>query len=77
MPTFISHDMEDKAEYARLVDVLNHAGVEHWGPKSMMPGVSLRQQLIEGIGRCGSCVFLATRNPVQSRWCGAELGALR
>jgi len=37
MPTFISHDMEDKAEYARLVDALTRAGVEHWDPKSMRP----------------------------------------
>ena len=75
MPTFISHDMDDASEYRQLVDALTRAGIAHWDPKSMTPGMSLRQQLIEGIDKCDNCVFLATRQSVESRWCGAELGA--
>jgi hypothetical protein len=41
----------------------------------MRAGTSLREQLHASIEHCDLCVFIATRNSVQSDWCSAELGA--
>src|SRR5215510_9580235 len=39
------------------------------------PGASLREQLRAAVERCDVCIFVATRDSIESSWCGAELGA--
>ena len=75
MPVFISHDMDDRTEYDQFVAGLKQAGLDPWNPNSMSVGASLADQLAAGIRSCDSCVFLATRNSVESVWCFAETGA--
>ncbi len=74
MPVFISYSTKDSKEYDTLAHVLKLEGL---GPKGASPtgGAPLADQLREMIQHCDACVFLATRNSVESKWCLAELGA--
>jgi hypothetical protein len=75
MSAFISHSQQDRGIFSALRAGLTAQGVTTWDPESMGAGGSLRDQLREAINNCDVCVFLATRNSVESRWCMAELGA--
>jgi hypothetical protein len=65
----------DETEYQRLVEALGEAGIECFDRESIKAGAPLAAQLLEGIRKCGSCVFLATEKSVNSPWCLSELGA--
>jgi hypothetical protein len=75
MPVFISYSSRDDAAFSMLCFALKSQRVEYWDTKTMKVGVSLREELREGIKKCEVCVFLATRNSIDSAWCSAELGA--
>jgi hypothetical protein len=75
MPAFISHSQKDGGAFSVMLAALSGQGVATWEPESMGAGASLRDQLKEAINNCDVCVFLATKNSVESRWCMAELGA--
>ena len=75
MPVFISHDFDDKPDFDNIADALEREGIEYWKPTSLKAGASLGQQLRTAIKEAEACVFVATRNSVESSWCGAELGA--
>jgi len=75
MPVFISYSQKDVAAYSSLCAALKGNRIEYWNPKEMKPGASLREQLREGIQKCDICIFVATRNSLESAWCSAELGA--
>ena len=75
MAAFISHSQKDKKTYTTLRAALLGQNVACWDPTEMDAGSSLRDQLREAILRCDVCVFLATKNSVDSDWCMAEVGA--
>lgn len=75
MPVFISHSQRDETAYNMFCFALKSKGVEYWDTKTMKVGASLREELREGIKKCEVCVFLATKNSIDSAWCAAELGA--
>lgn len=75
MTAFISHSFENKPEFDNIADALQQRGVEFWNPSEIRSGASLREQLRAAVERCGLCIFVATRQSVESSWCGAELGA--
>jgi CheY-like chemotaxis protein len=74
MTAFISHSFENRPEFENVTDALNFRGVEFWNPAAIRPGASLRDQLRAAVERCTLCIFVATRQSVDSSWCGAELG---
>src|SRR5262249_36423348 len=71
----ISHSFENKPEFENITDALQLRGVPFWNPAEIRPGASLREQLRAAVERCSLCIFIATRQSVDSSWCGAELGA--
>ncbi len=73
--SLISHSFENKPEFENVTDALQLRGVEYWNPAEIHPGASLREQLRAAVERCNVCIFIATRQSVDSSWCGAELGA--
>lgn len=75
MQAFISHSFKDKAQFENISDALVERSVPHWDPSDMKSASSLRLQLQEAVGKCGVCIFVATRHSINSSWCGAELGA--
>lgn len=75
MPVFISHSFQDKPEFDNIADALEQRNIEYWKPESLRAGASLAEQLRQSILEAEVCVFVATRNSVESAWCGAELGA--
>jgi hypothetical protein len=75
MSAFISHSHEDDAAYRTLCLAMKGEEVPYWKPEAMEAGGSLTDQLREAINRCDVCIFLATRNSVESKWCLAEVGA--
>lgn len=75
MPVFISHSFQDKPEFDNIADALELKNIEYWKPESLRAGASLAEQLRRSILEAEVCVFVATRNSVESAWCGAELGA--
>jgi CheY-like chemotaxis protein len=75
MSAFISHSFENKPEFDNITDALKLRGVEFWNPAEIRPGGSLREQLRAAVERCQLCIFIASRQSVDSSWCGAELGA--
>jgi CheY-like chemotaxis protein len=75
MTAFISHSFENKPEFENVTDALQLRGVEFWNPAEIRSGASLREQLHAAVERCELCIFIATRQSVESSWCGAELGA--
>lgn len=75
MTVFISHSFENKPEFENVTDALQLRDVEFWNPAEIRPGASLREQLRAAVERCELCIFIATRQSVDSSWCGAELGA--
>jgi len=72
---FISHSFENKPEFENITDALQLRGVDFWNPGEIRPGGSLREQLRAAVERCTLCIFIATRQSINSSWCGAELGA--
>lgn len=75
MTAFISHSFENEPEFENVTDALELRGVEFWNPAEILLGASLREQLRSAVDRCKLCIFIATRQSVNSSWCGAELGA--
>ena len=76
MSIFVSHDEQDEAVYSSFCLSLDGSRVERWDQETMAVGQSLADQLRETIRICHTCVFLATKRSVASKWCMAELGAL-
>jgi hypothetical protein len=75
MSAFISYSQKDGASFGALCYALKGEGVPYWDPKTMEAGGSLRDQLRNAISRCDVCIFLATHNSIESKWCLAEIGA--
>jgi hypothetical protein len=75
MTVFISYSFDDQPDFENVADWLDNLSVPYWKPAEIKPGESLREQLREAIGSCAVCIFVATRNSVESSWCNAELGA--
>lgn len=75
MSVFISHSFENKPQFDNIADALSQNNVEYWNPEEVKPGSSLRDQLRRAVKDCSVCVFIATRQALESSWCGAELGA--
>lgn len=75
MSVFISHNQQDEAVYSNFCLTLDGSGIHRWDPETMAVGQSLANQLREAIRICETCVFLATKRSVESKWCMAELGA--
>ena len=75
MTVFISYSEKDVALYALLGMALDGEHIDRWDVTKMSPGASLADQLRCAINACATCVFIATRSSVESRWCLAELGA--
>lgn len=66
MPAFISHNFKDEAIYSTLCFALDGAEVLRWDPLTMSPGTSLSDQLRKAIPDCEVCIFIATRNAIES-----------
>jgi hypothetical protein len=75
MTIYISYSQKDKASFTSIKLALEGKGVKCWDPASMQAGSSLREQLLRGMQACDLCVFVATKNSLDSKWCSAELGA--
>ena len=75
MGAFISYSSRDSAVYSSLCVALEGQGVPYWDSKGMQAGSSLRAQLQEGIAISCTCVLVATKSSLESRWCLAEVGA--
>jgi hypothetical protein len=71
----LSYSQKDEAMYNSLCSDLKLNEIESWDTKSMRLATSLRDQLREAINECDTCVYLATRNSVLSKWSSAEIGA--
>jgi hypothetical protein len=74
VPAFVTHSEKDEAVYSALCLALDAAGVQRWDPKTMSLGGSLSEQLRAAIQICETCIFIATRRSIESKWCLAELG---
>jgi hypothetical protein len=72
---FVTHSQQDEAAYSNFCKALDDSGVSRWDQETMAVGQSLAEQLREAIRICDACVFLATKQSVESKWCMAELGA--
>jgi hypothetical protein len=75
MAAFISHSMKDSGMFGALRAGLAGKNVATWDPESLSAGASLGEQLRKAINDCPVCIFLATKNSIQSNWCMAEIGA--
>ncbi len=75
MTTFISHSFQNKPEFENIVDALEQRSIPYWNPSEVRAGASLREQLRNAVEKCTVCIFVATRDSIDSSWCGAELGA--
>jgi hypothetical protein len=75
VPIFISHSFEDKSLFEGFQKELKASGITIWDPQSMELGMSLATQLRVAIEQCDLCVFIATKDSLNSQWCLAELGA--
>ena len=75
MPVFISYSDNDLGPYSSLCIALESAGIDYWHPQTMIVGSSLKEQLREAIVQCDTCIFLATRSSIESKWCLTEIGA--
>jgi hypothetical protein len=75
MTIFISHSFDDKDQFDNIADALDSQAIPYWRPSEIVAGAMLSDQLRDAIGRSRACVFIATRNSVNSSWCSAELGA--
>jgi len=74
MPVFISHSFENQPEFESVAHTLKQDGVSYWDPE-VPAGASLRDQLRQAVNQCEACIFIATKQSVNSSWCGSELGA--
>jgi len=75
MTVFVSHSLQDTAQFENVTQWLDLHKVPYWRPADLKSGESLRDQLRASIRSCSVCVFIATHTSVTSSWCGAELGA--
>jgi hypothetical protein len=71
---FISYAFNDKAKYETLCRALD-GKVEYWNTDEIPAGEQLRDGLREAVTRCPVCVFIATKQSLESGWCLAEVGA--
>jgi len=72
---FISHSHMDEAAYSSLCLALDSSGVSRWDILKLALGEPLADGLRSAIEECNICIFLATHQSLESRWCLAELGA--
>lgn len=75
MTIFISHSLMDKDQFDNIADAFEAGNVPYWRPSEIVAGRMLSDQLRDAISHSRACVFIATRNSVDSSWCNAELGA--
>ncbi|MHB0955387.1 MAG: toll/interleukin-1 receptor domain-containing protein [Pirellulaceae bacterium] len=75
MAVFVSHSDLDKDAFKLMCTRLEDVDVGIWKSSKMIAGELLAEQLRAAIDACSSCVFIATPQSVDSRWCMAELGA--
>ena len=75
MRVFVSHNTRDKAIYSTLCMALDAKKVPRWECTLIAGGDSLETQLRLAIEDCSICIFIATRQSIESPWCLAELGA--
>ncbi len=75
MTVFVSHSFQDKSKYDDICYAFEERSIPHWKPNEIVAGQSLREKLRDAIKNCTVCVFIATRNSLESGWCQAEIGA--
>lgn len=75
MTIFISHSFTDKDQFDNIADAFEGGNIPYWKPSEIAAGAPLSDQLRDAISRSRACVFIATKNSVDSAWCNAELGA--
>ena len=71
---FISYSQKDEAAFTSLCLALEAARLPYW-PGRLKAGQSLKEQLRDAITKCDVCIFVATKNSVNSQWCLNEIGA--
>ena len=75
MRVFISHSFQDRAKYDDVRFNFEAYKIPNWDPGEVSAGLPLRDQLADAIAHCEVCVYIATRNSLESAWCQAEIGA--
>ena len=75
MSVFISHSSQDIALYSSIVETIDLHGIPRWDIQRMIEGKPLSEQLGKATQETSQCVFLATKNSIDSSWCMSELGA--
>jgi hypothetical protein len=75
MKVFISHALEDERKCREVSLALKKAQLAPWDSTEIWAGQDIRESLRMAIERCDACVFIATANSANSRWCHAETGA--
>ncbi|MEI6332745.1 MAG: TIR domain-containing protein [Pseudanabaena sp. ELA645] len=72
---FISYSQKDKAAYSNLCIALDYSDVSRFDVERLVIGNPLSDGLCIAIDECDLCIFIATKNSLESKWCLAELGA--
>lgn len=75
MKTFISYSFDDAAKFDDLCYTLDNHNILYWKTDEIAAGHVLGDKLREAVAKCAVCVFLATKNSIESKWCLAEVGA--
>jgi hypothetical protein len=75
MNTFISYSFKDEAKFADLCFTLKTHNIVYWNTDEIAAGQPLGDKLREAVTKCAVCVFIATKNSLDSGWCLAEVGA--
>ena len=75
MNTFISYSFKDEAKFDDLCFTLETHNIAFWNTDEIAAGQVLGDKLREAVSKCAVCVFLATKNSLNSGWCLAEVGA--
>ena len=75
MSIFISHSFKDTAAFTSTCLALEGQGACSWDVCTLPVGQPLASELKKAIRECDICVFIATSNSIESKWCLAELGA--
>jgi TolB-like protein len=75
MPSaFLSYARADQAEVARLVAVLEAAGITVWWDQVIEPGAAFAQSIESALGSCDAVIVLWSRASVASDWVLDEAG---
>ena len=75
MQAFISYAFKDEDKFENLAFVLDGHQIPRWKTDEIVAGEPLRERLRLAVTKCPVCIFLATRNSLESSWCLAEVGA--